>query len=243
MFYIIGIGLNTRQLTFEAMDALKDCNDIYIDNYTNIFSKGLLEDLEKTISKKIIKLNRSSLESDLCFLKDNSCLLVIGNPFSATTHFTLIEEARKRNLEVKIIPGISIFNYRGNTGLFEYKFGKTTTIVYPLKNYAPTSFYDIILENLKIGAHSFCLLDIDVLNNKIMNVKDACEILEKIDTKKTLEKKICIALIAAASKEEEAIVFEFKDYYKLNIKKYPQTLIICGELNDFEREAIKWKQM
>jgi len=238
MFYIIGVGLNTKQLTIEAIEAIKACSNVYIDNYTNIFSSGELEELEKIISKKIIKLNRTELEQEMKFLENESCLLVIGNPFSATTHYTILEEAQKRNIKTKIISGISIFNYRGNSGLFEYKFGKTTSVVYPLDNYKPTSFYDYIIDNLKIGAHTLCLLDIKVDENRFMSVLEACQILEEIDTSKSLENLSCVAMCGISGINEKVITFDFKNYKNLKIDTYPQSLIICGKLNDFEKRAI-----
>ncbi|MCK9293009.1 MAG: diphthine synthase [archaeon] len=238
MFYIIGIGLVPEQLTLEAKNAIKDCKEVYIDNYTNIFSKGELLSLEKIITKKIITLNRTELEQEKKFLKKDSCLLVIGNVLSATTHYSLYQEAKSKNIKIKVIPGISIFNYRAHSGLYEYKFGKTVSIVYPEKNYFPTSFYDVILDNLKIKAHTFCLLDIKVLENRFMSVYEACEILEKIDEKKILENLNCLALVRMGCDEQKIIGFTFKDYKKLKIKEFPQTMIVCGELNDFERVAI-----
>ncbi|MFA5745273.1 MAG: diphthine synthase [archaeon] len=241
MFYIIGIGLNTKQLTIEARYAIKDCKDVYIDNYTNIFSEGELQEIEKTIDKKITKLNRIELEQKQEFLKDSSCLLVIGNAFSATTHYTLIDEAKQKGLKTKIISGISIFNYRGASGLFEYKFGKTTSIVYPDGNYKPTSFYDCIIDNLKINAHTLCLLDIKTDQNRFMNIKEACEILEEIDNESNngqLTNCVCVALCGIASENQEVITFDFKNYKQIDSKSYPQSLIICGQLNDFERDGL-----
>lgn len=240
MFYIIGVGLNTKQLTLEALTVIKECTEIYIDNYTNIFSVGNIAELEEIIGKEIVSLNRTELEQEKRFLKDGSCLLVIGNPFSATTHYTLIEEANKKNIKTKIISGISIFNYRGISGLFEYKFGKTTSIVYPEGNYKPISFYDNIIDNLKINAHTLCLLDIKTTQNRFMSVSEACQILEEIDNEKDkqLTVAVCVALCGIAGNNQEIITFDFKDYKNIKSKSFPQTLIICAKLNDFERDGI-----
>ena len=238
MFYIIGIGLNTKQLTIEAIEAIKNCKDVYIDNYTNIFSSGEIKDLEEIINKEIITLNRTQLEQEMSFLKEDACLLVIGNPFSATTHYTILDEAKQKNIKVKIISGISIFNYRGVCGLFEYKFGKTISVVYPIDNYKPTSFYDIIIDNLKIGAHTLCLLDIKIEDKRFMSVVEACKILEEIDVNNNLKEQTCVALCGIAGKNEQIITFNFKDYKDLKTESYPQSLIICGKTNDFEKGAI-----
>ncbi|HRS42972.1 MAG TPA: diphthine synthase [Candidatus Diapherotrites archaeon] len=240
MFYIIGVGLKPKQLTLEAMECIRNCKEVYIDNYTNIFSQGDLKELEDIIEKKITPLNRTELEQEKKYLKDGSCLLVIGNPLSATTHFTLIEEAKKKKLDIKIIAGISIFNYRGISGLFEYKFGKTTSIVYPDGNYRPTSFYDCIIENLKNNAHTLCLLDIKTDKKKFMSIFEACQILEEIDNEKDKKLKdvVCVGLCGVAGIDQEIITFDFLEYKKIKCKSFPQSLIICAALNDIERDGI-----
>lgn len=240
MFYIIGVGLNPKQLTLEAIECIKECTEVYIDNYTNIFSQGNLKELEGILDKKIISLNRTELELEKKYIKDNSCLLVIGNPLSATTHFTLLEEANKRKIKTQVVAGISIFNYRGISGLFEYKFGKTTSIVYPDGNYKPTSFYDCIIENLKNNAHTLCLLDIKTDKQRFMTLFEACQILEEIDKEKggKLKDAVCVGLCGISGKDQEIITFDFLDYKKVKSKSLPQSLIICGALNDIERDGI-----
>jgi diphthine synthase len=234
MFHIIGIGLSTKQITLEAKEILKKVNQVYIDNYTNILSSGEIKNLEEIIDKKIISLNRKELEQDKEFIKDNNALLVIGNAFSATTHYSLIEDLNLKNIKHLFIPGISIFNYISCFGLSEYKFGKTTSIVYPEKNYFPDSFYKTIVDNLSIGAHTLCLLDIKVIENRFMTVKEACNILDKIDTENKLKDKKCVLLSKMGSTDQKIIVFNFKDYEKINYDKKPQSLIICGNLSEYE---------
>jgi len=238
MFYIIGIGLNPKQMSLEARDVISKCSEVYIDNYTNQLSQGSVGHLEREIGKKITILSREKIEQDTAHIKENSCLLIIGNPLSATTHYSVYQDTKAKDLQVKIIPGISIFSYKGICGLSEYKFGKTTTIVYPKENFKPTSFYNTIEENLKIRAHSLCLLDIDTDNKMMMTIRDACSILKSIDKKKKLDKTIAIGLAGMGSDSQEVVCFEFNDFEKIKLKKFPQTLIICGELNEFEKGAI-----
>jgi diphthine synthase len=240
MFYIIGIGLSVNQITKEALDIISKSKDVYIDNYTNILSEGEVSELEKIINKKIVSLERKNLETEQNFLKDDSALLVIGNPFSATTHYTLIKDAKHKGIHTKIIPGISIFNYKGYTGLYEYKFGKTISIVYPDGNYKPTSFYNTLIENLSIKAHTLCLLDIKTDKQKFMTIKEACTILNEIDKEnnRVLDDKECIALCKMGSTDQDIISFKFKDYNNVIINKFPQSLIICGYLNEFERDGL-----
>jgi diphthine synthase len=238
MFYLIGVGLFPKQITKEAIDVIAICKEVYIDNYTNKLAEGDINDLEQIISKKITLLDREDIETKQQFIKKDCCMLVIGNPLSATTHFTIVKDAKEKNIDTKIIAGISIFNYRGVSGLSEYKFGKTTSIVYPEKNYAPTSFYDVIVSNLNNQAHTLCLLDIKTTENRFMSVVEACEILEKIDTNKLLEDKPCVLLAGMGSVNQKIISFLFKDYNKIDCKIYPQSLIICSVLNNVEEDGL-----
>ncbi len=240
MFYIIGIGLNVNQITKEGLDAISSCKEIYIDNYTNIFSESKVEELEKIINKKIILLKRSELETEQKFIKDNSALLVIGNPFSATTHFTLLKDAKEKGIDTQVIPGISIFSYKGYIGLYEYKFGRTISIVYPEANFKPTSFYNTLVDNISIGAHTMCLLDIKTDQNRFMTIQDAGTILDEIDKqeKNILKDRYCVALCGMGGSKQEIVSFKFCDYNKINIDKFPQTLIVCGDINEVERDGI-----
>lgn len=238
MFYIIGIGLNPKQMTLEAKQAIDDCEEVYIDNYTNIFSNGNIRELEEIINKKVIKLNRAELEQEQKFIKDKSCLLVIGNALSATTHYSILQDAKKKGINAKVIPGISIFNYKGAPGLYEYRFGQVVSIVFSRPNFHPTSFFNKILDNLKINTHTMCLMDIIVEENRFMKVTEACEILESIDKEKVLENRTCVALGAMGSENQEIVTFDFKDYKNIKINGFPQTLIICANLNEFERVGV-----
>ena len=240
MFYIIGIGLNINQITREALDAISLCKEIYIDNYTNIFSENKMQELEYIINKKIIPLKRSELETEQKFIKDNSALLVIGNPFSATTHFTLLKDAKERGIKTKVIPGISIFAYKGYAGLYEYKFGRTISIVYPEANFKPTSFYKTLVDNISIGAHTMCLLDIKTDQNRFMTIQEAGNILDEIDQKEKnlLKDRYCIALCGMGGSKQEIFSFKFCNYNTIKIDQFPQTLIICGDVNEVERDGI-----
>ena len=60
-FYLIGLGLNEKSLSLEALDVLKKSKEIYLENYTVEFPYKK-EELEKTIGKKISELGREQVE-------------------------------------------------------------------------------------------------------------------------------------------------------------------------------------
>ncbi|MBR9705370.1 diphthine synthase [Candidatus Pacearchaeota archaeon] len=181
MLYLIGIGLSAKGVTLEALEAINKSSKIYLESYTVDFPYKIGE-LEKTIKKKIDKLDRASVESDKIILeakKENVCLLVYGSPLFATTHVSLIMDADKSRVKVKIIYSASVLDGIAETGLQLYKFGKISSMPKWQKNFEPDSFLDFILKNQSINAHSLILVDIGLLYleaiiqfNKVMILKN-----------------------------------------------------------------------
>lgn len=248
MLYLIGIGLKPKQITLEAIETAKKCGQIFLEGYTSEYSQGNLEELIELIGKNIVVLGRKGVEeqfeSALFSAKSNDiALLIIGNALTATTHIQLLLDAKENEIKCKVIPGISITNTIAETGLDEYKFGRTITICYPSENYEPDSFYGQIKENQKIGLHTLCLLDIkkDEKPQRLMNCKEAIEIIEKISKKKKNKTKFdYVALLGMASEKQKIIsgkqkIVEEKGIYEI----FPQTLIITGKLNEKEKECLE----
>ncbi|PBK86712.1 hypothetical protein ARMGADRAFT_478442 [Armillaria gallica] len=83
------------------------------------------------------------------------CILVVGNPYGATTHTDL-----RSRLGIPIIPIYSlIMNTVGTCGLQLYTFGQAVSIVFT-DTRKPNALYDRIKENVDPGLHTLVLLDI-----------------------------------------------------------------------------------
>jgi diphthine synthase len=65
-----------------------------------------------------------------------------------------------------------------------YKFGKTTSIPFPAKNFNPETAYDVIKENQKIGLHTLILLDLNPSMERFLTINDAIKILLGIEDKR-----------------------------------------------------------
>ncbi|MFH1696471.1 MAG: diphthine synthase, partial [Candidatus Diapherotrites archaeon] len=192
MLYLIGIGLKPAHLSREALDALKTCDNIFVESYTSSYSEGAVRELEQEIGKKVMELDRGQVEGAnsgniiASAKKNNIALCVFGNIFSATTHIQLMIDAKNAGVKCAALPGISIFSFLGKTGLDEYRFGRTATIVKPEKGYAPDSFFAMIEKNRSAGLHTLCLLDIKTAREKrkiahdFLAIPEAISILEKI---------------------------------------------------------------
>lgn len=248
MFYLVGIGLKPGHLTLEAKQAIEKCNRVFLETYTSEYSEGSTEELKKAVGKDLIGLDRKAVEEGLeLVLKEakksgeNVALLVFGNALSATTHIQILLDAKKLGLETKVVPGISIYSFIGVTGLDQYRFGRTCTIVAPKENYVPESFYDVIEKNFNAGLHTLCLLDIDKEHKKLMNVNEALKILHQIEKKKgkhVLEKATLVGLYGMGGKEQKVKTGKLQELQRSGYGIYPQSLVIASELTEKEEEAL-----
>jgi len=247
MLYIIGLGLKPKDISIEGLDALKNCEKIFLESYTSQYATETSRELEVLIGKNLIELNRKQVEEE--FKKEieeaktkNIALCIYGNPLNATTHLQVILDAKKLGVETKLIAGLSIFEYVAFTGLERYKFGKTTSIVFHEDGYEPESFYDAILENKSIGLHTLCLLDIKMNQNRMMSIRQGLSLLEMIEEKREkniLNESIIIGIAGMGSENQQIKAGTLEQIKEFNFSIFPQSLIVCGKLNEKEIEALK----
>ena len=231
MFYLIGLGLNEKGYSREAYDAITKCKKIYVDNYTIEFPYEM-KNLEKQFPKeKFILLNREAVEG-LEFLSEakkiDVALLVYGSPLTATTHITILKEAKTNKIKTKVIYSASILDAIAETGLQIYKFGKITS----MPNFEAESFIGIVKENLKINAHSLILIDIN------MEYLIALERLEKLLKKNKIETEEIVVCSKLGTEDQRIFYGEIP---KLRNKKIeaPFCLIIPSELHFMEKEFLE----
>lgn len=250
MFFLVGIGLNPKQVTLEALDAVKASKRVFFESYTSAYSEGSIAELESLCKKKFVELNRKGVEEGFgLFLKEakdlneDIALLVFGNPLNATTHLQLLLDAKKLALKAKVVEGISVFDYLPETGLDAYKFGRVCTIVFPKKNFAPEDFFDVIEKNFSAGLHTLCLLEIDAENDFKMSVSEAAGILHRISAKrksKIFDSAVLIGLYALGSREQKIKKASLKGFLLSGFSgKFPQSLVVSGKLNEKEKEALE----
>jgi diphthine synthase len=226
MLYLIGLGLNFDGISKYGLDIVKKCKKIYLESYTVDFPYTI-NDLENVIGKKIYPANRDFIESlkivDESRKKDVA-LLVYGSPLTATTHITIIEEARKSELRVKVIHNASVLDAVSETGLQLYKFGKITS----MPNFEADSFLETIKENRSIDAHTLILIDIGMeFGGALKKMEKAVEEKEKI--------VVCSRLGARGRK---IIYGTIKELENKKIKK-PFCFVIPGKLHFMEKEVLE----
>jgi diphthine synthase len=245
----IGLGLyDEKDISLKGIEEIKNCDIVFAEFYTSILAGTNLKKIEKKIGKKIEVLSREDTEKGKKILefaeKKDVAFLTCGDPMSATTHIDLRLNSLKMGINTKIIHGSSIFTaVPGLLGLQNYKFGRTTTLAYPDKDYFPTSPYSIIDINKKLGLHTLVLLDIQAEKKIFMTANDAMKLLLEMEEKikgNVFKQDSIICVVARAGSDEPVVSAGIiKDLIDRDFGPPLHTIVVPGKLHFMEFEALK----
>jgi diphthine synthase len=202
-----------KDMTMRGIEAAKNADVVYAELYTGVWDG--LDALENSIGKKIIRLQRESLEQKSDEIVDESVsknvvILIPGDPLVATTHISLMDDAMANGVKTKVIHNSSIFSAVCETGLHVYKFGATATVPFSDRTGGklPISTYETLARNRKAGLHTLLLLDLTpekqmTPNEAIRTMLDVeDELKESMFTKDTR-----IVVFARAGSDDSEITF------------------------------------
>ncbi len=246
--HLIGIGLaDAKDISLRGLEVVKRCHRAYLESYTSTLACGI-DALERLYGKKVIPADRNLVEQEQPFLEEaknrDVALLIVGDVFSATTHISIFQEARKKGIDVKIINNASVLNAVGVTGLELYKFGRVTSI--PFENENVKAPYHALEMNKKNGLHTLFLLDLDPQKNRYLTIRDAIAYLlalEKKENKKIISSDTpCIGCARLGSEDFSIKAAAASKLLAADFGKPPFCLIIPGKLHFVEEEAVEmWK--
>ncbi len=249
--YLIGIGLgDEKDITVKGLEIVQKCEKAYLENYTSLLQSSQ-EKLEKLYGRKIILADRIlSEQQDERIVNEaktkNIAFLVVGDPFSATTHIQLFRLAKEKGIKVEVIHNASIFTAVGITGLQLYKFGRTASIPFVDEFPNVETPYNVFRENYCLGLHTLFLLDLKPEENKFMSVIQAVDILKGIEQKKKenfITKKLPVVGCARLGTDGQVIATGTIDsIQRVDFGRPPHCLIIPGKLHFSEQEMLNlWK--
>ncbi|CAG9823355.1 unnamed protein product [Phaedon cochleariae] len=258
MFYIVGLGLGgPKDITVRGLEIIKGCQRVYLEAYTSILSCGT-EALEEFYGRKLIVADRDLVEQGADDILEGSlntdiALLVVGDPFGATTHTDLILRAREKGIKFQVIHNASILNAVGCCGLQLYSFGETVSIPYWTDEWQPDSFFDKIVNNYCNKLHTLCLLDIKVkeptlesltrkkkefMPPKFMTVNEASKQLLEIVSRRTKAgekpsitgESLCVGLARVGSETQQIVACSMRCMSNYDLGGPLQSLIIVGPM-------------
>ena len=244
----IGLGLgDERGITLKGLEVARTCDTVFMETYTSTLSGGSIERLGKLLGKKITVLDRQGVEGGEIILEKaeagTTCLLVPGDPMSATTHLDMRLRAHEANIETWVIDGVSaLIAVPAALGLQIYKFGKTLTIPIPQPDFKPTSFYEKALDNFRNGMHTLFLLDIQQPEDRYMTAIEGLRVLTSIEEElkgglMVPERLVCI--VARAGSEDMIIkAGHLAHILKEDIGPPLHSIVIPGEMHFLEKRAL-----
>ncbi len=249
--YLIGLGLgDEKDISIKGLEAVKQCAKLYLENYTSILQCSVSQ-LEKLYGKKVQVVGREFCEQGADKLvqegkKQDIALLIVGDPFSATTHTEIFKSAKKTGVPIIVINNASILTAIGITGLQLYKFGKTTSLPFPEEQPNVETPYLVLGENQKMGLHTLILLDLRPEEDKFVTVNQALEALEQMEKRKKNRlihpDLLVIGCARLGSKDFLVKSGKLKYLKKFDFGKSPHCLIIPGKLHFAEEEMLEeWK--
>jgi len=245
----IGLGLNDeKDISLKGLNLIKKSDKIFAEFYTSKLFGTNIEKLEKLFEKKIEILDRIETEKAEKIIesaKDKKVVfLTCGDSMTATTHVDIRIQAIKKGIKTRVIHGSSIVTaVPGLLGLQNYKFGRTTSLVFPEKNYFPTSPYDVIKQNKKMGLHTLVLLDIQADKKRYMTANEGIEFLLKMEEIKNdklfFDDSILCVVARAGSKNPIVDAGSIKRLIKKDFGPPLHTVVIPGKLHFIEQESLR----
>jgi diphthine synthase len=245
----VGLGLyDEADVSLKGLQELMQCDGVFAEFYTARLGRFDRTSFEKRIGKKIEVLSREETEKGDRILnaaaQKSIVFLTCGDPMIATTHVDLRLRAIKQGILTRIIHSSSVVTaVPGLLGLQNYKFGRTTTLAFAEKEYFPTSPYNVIYNNKKMGLHTLVLLDIQTEKNRFMTANEGFELLlkmEKIQKKHLFDDDALACVVACAGAPDPVVVADTINVLRKKDFGPPlHTIVIPGNLHFMEIEALE----
>lgn len=227
---------------------------------------GGVEAMEAQFGREIFVADRELVEQKseeiLQYTRDGDvAFLVIGDPFSGTTHTDLIVRALDENIPIEIIHNASILNAVGCCGLQLYSFGEAVSIPFWEDGWHPDSYYEKICSNMENGWHTLCLLDIKVKEQSAENIvkgrkiyepprfmtvsQAASQILEVIKNRAAQGRptpvtpdQLVIGMARVGTNTQQLKTCTLEEMVEVNLGEPLHSLVVVGETHPIEDEFI-----
>lgn len=248
MLYLIGVGVGEHDVTEAGLDALKVSDVVFLDSYTAFVSNAKLEIIKKFSRNEIKTADRHMLEEGIDGIlsmaeSKNVSIITNGDPLIATTHKTILIEARKKKIPVKVVHSTAIFSVAiAESGLDFYRFGPVCTIPRWSEHYKPVSFYETVLMNHSNNLHSLMLLDYDSEKGISIRVEEAISIMENAEKhykKGVMSSDKKIVMLCDAGTENQHITFTEIQKTRTDFNYKMAAIIIPAKISDIEAEYLE----
>ncbi|KAJ3598829.1 hypothetical protein NHX12_032793 [Muraenolepis orangiensis] len=262
MLYLVGLGLgDAKDITVKGLEIVKRSSRVYLETYTSMLTVGK-DKLEEFYGREVIVADRDLVEMEAEeILKEadstDVVLLVVGDPFGATTHSDLVLRAVNAGIPYRVVHNASIMNAVGCCGLQLYSFGEAVSIVFWTDDWRPQSFYDKIKKNHSMGLHNIKVKEQSIENlmrgNKVyeaprfMSVSQAAQQLLEIIQKRREEGEepelsedtVCVGLARVGAEDQVIRTATLRQLGSCDLGPPLHSLIVTGQLQPLEVDMLR----
>lgn len=241
----IGLGLDDEQgLSRRALDLLGG-SEVFAEEYTAIAAPGAIDRLAADIHRRVTRLSRAELESEAPILaalgrSERVALVVVGDPFAATTHVSLRLAVEKAGHRWRYLPNASVLTAAaGYLGLMHYRFGRPVSLPFPAPGWDPTSPVERIAANRAQGLHTLLLLDLRTEEGRFLTAQEALGALRTHDPDaKLLTDDDVVAVAARVGRDDAAGYFgRFARLRRLDFGRPMHCVVVPAPALHFEEAA------
>lgn len=252
MLWFTGIGIyGTSGLSQKALDAIANCDIIYLERFTSQVSDKEIKDLmslPSLLSRKVKPVQRWFVEDGrqiLAEAKDKDVVLLsYGDPMVATTFSELRLRAMEEGVKVSVVYGISgITTVISEIGLQVYKIGKIVTMMEETQS--AISVYNTISNNLQCNCHTLILTEYRYKDDNSIFFLDPKEVILRL---KGIEEDLAFRIINDTSflivasrvgtREQKIVSGKAESLLNLDYGAGPHSIIFPSTLHFIEKKSI-----
>ena len=247
MLHLLGTGLRgIKSITIEELDIILKADKVYVENYTSISPEDLISSLKDRYGIEAEPVKRDDVEGEekiLSFAREHDiCVLVVGDPLSATTHNQLRLSALNNGIDVELVENASIVTTApAKAGFLLYKMAPPVSLPFLSEKFLPKSILLKIKRNLELGFHTLVLLDLK--EGKTMYPEEAVRglmTLEETYNIGAVNEDSMICVLSNISQPGERIIFDcVRNLLDYRDETSPTVLIIPSKLDDTEDRFVK----
>lgn len=247
----IGLGLNNeKDISVNGIEEIKTADAVYAELYTSPMPNLSVVNIEEMTERKISVLSRKNLEDESgktlleSAKRGKTVLLVPGDPLIATTHVAVRIEAERIGIKTRVVHGASVLSaVIGLSGLHNYKFGKSVTIPFTEEHESVSETpYDVVAQNIRLGLHTLCLLDIKAEEKRCMTIREGLKTLLEVEERRkqrvVTPETLAVGVARAGSRYPKVKADFLKELVNYGFGGPPHSIVFPGRLHFMEAEAL-----
>lgn len=242
---LVGLGL-LPGFSADAEAAMRSSDHVYLEQFTSPIDDHTISKIRDAAGDSFHILRRWQVEDGRKILEDaevsDVALVSYGDPLTATTHAELLTRAAICGIRVHVLHGASaVTAIPGECGLHHYKMGRMATIMSDPG--AVATPYDIILQNMVLGAHTLLLLEYDHEGKTFLGPSDAISLLLSEAESRRAEEispdTFAVVVSRIGRSDHSVIAGRMSSLQEEDFGDPPHGVIVPGRLHFTEHDSIR----